>query len=130
MKRWAPDEPMAEWPDDQRRSVLNLTRLTYLEYCRGGLHPELDGRDASLSALRRAWDEIGQLWWSWEADRVMAGLFNRFHMRSAEGYVAPVRFVERATSADQAYAGPELCKLALFRATCGWTPIFGDHINS
>lgn len=129
MRRWTPDEPMSQWPDEDLRQVIDLMRTTYLEYCRAGLHPEMDGDEAAASALRRACRELGVSWMSWQADRVMAGLFNLFYLHSAGMRVSPVRFVERATRADEQYAGPELCSLAQFRASRGWTPIFCDHIN-
>ncbi|MEM9765611.1 MAG: hypothetical protein AAF968_24435 [Pseudomonadota bacterium] len=130
MTRWSPSLPISDWRDEDHRQVIALMRTTYLEFCRGALHPELDGDDAATSALRRACREMGIPWISWQADRAMAGLFNLFYLHSVGRRVSAVRFVELARESDRAYAGEDICRLARFRASQGWTPIVGDHVSS
>ncbi|MEM7470970.1 MAG: hypothetical protein AAF340_06405 [Pseudomonadota bacterium] len=120
---------MSEWSEEDRQTLAQLLRLTYLEFCRGASRPELDGVDAQASSLARACRDMHLVRWSWQADRAMATLFNRFYLHSAGAYVTPQRFLEGATAQDREYSGQEIFDFAEFRANYGWTPIFGESVN-
>lgn len=126
MTRIMPTGHILDWDEEVRLRVVDLARETYLEFCNFDTD---EVADAHVTALRNACCSMGLVRWSWCADRVMAGLFNRFYMLSTDRYVSPREFMERATDSDREYAGEELSKFAQFRATNGWTPIGCDHVS-
>lgn len=127
MTRIMPTGHILEWDEEVRMRVVDLARETYLEFCHN--EPEVEGKDLHVTAFKNACRTLGLVWWGWPADRVMAGLFNRFYLLSANSYVSPRKFVERGTDSDRGYAGEELSKFAQFHATHGWTSIGWDHIS-
>lgn len=127
MTRIMPTGHMRDWEEEVRQRVVDLACQTYLEFC--ALDPQVSVGVQQTTALKNSCRTLGLVWWGWPADRVMAGLFNRFYLLSANSYVSPRDFVERATDSDRDYAGEELCKFAQFRATHGWTPIGCNHIS-
>jgi hypothetical protein len=113
---------MQHWPEADRRSLIELARITYLEFCYAG-KKGWEEHDPVVSALWRACKEVGRTTAAWQADDVMARLFNRFYSRSREGYLDPQEWLRWNLGhgwADARYLGGELTKLAVFRAMFGW----------
>ena len=122
-----PTGHLRDWPEQDRRTVTELAKLTYLEFCRIG-SPE-DLRRSQERSLKYACRVLGLTPWCWASDRVMAGLFNRFYLMSARGYVSPEQFVARATESDRRYAGVEMSDFAHNRATIPWTTLAGTRVT-